>query len=226
MTDLVCLSIVDCNGVIIDLGDMMNARDFLISANSTQEITAFLRECVYIQAVDGIVEAIDASGRPCRKTTLGTGRFVVNQRKFVDTFSVWYLLKRNGKEWFSDNKSTSAAWVKQRIQAALLPFGIPQKEMTALYNLLIVHCAAFDATSESLTIVTASDLNGKMYARPPFIVDGFLCAGLTLLAAPPKTGKSFLSEKPFRPVNKYSIQFHNPSPNKNQALSVHKKALS
>ena len=193
MTDLVCLSITDCNGVIIELGDLMNARDFLIAGESPQEYVAFLRECEYIQVVDGAEESTDAQGRPCRKTTLKTGKFAVNTRAFLDRFTAWYLLKRNGKEWFADNKATTAAWVKQRIQAALLPFGIPQKDMTALYQLLMVHCAAFDATSESLAVVTAADLNGKMYARPPFIVDGFLCAGLTLLAAPPKTGKSFLA---------------------------------
>lgn len=193
MTDLVCLSIVDCNGVIVEFNEMMNARDFLIAGESPQEIVAFLRQCDYIQAIDGIVDDTDARGAPCRKTTLQTGKFVVNERKFLDRFASWYLLKRNGKEWFTDNKPTSAAWVKQKIQAALLPFGIHQKEMTSLYRLLLVQCAAFDATSETLAIVTAADLNGKMYTRPPFIVDGFLCAGLTLLAAPPKTGKSFLA---------------------------------
>lgn len=193
MTDLFCTSIVDCNGVIIELGEMMNARDFLIAGESPQEVVAFLRECEYIQVVDGAEETTDDAGRPCRKTTLKTGKFAVNTRVFLDRFTAWYLLKRNGKEWYADNKPTSAAWVKQRIQAALLPFGIPQKDMTSLYQLLMVHCSAFDATSESLAVVTAADLNGKMYARPPFIVDGFLCAGLTLLAAPPKTGKSFLA---------------------------------
>ena len=193
MTDLVCLSIVDSNGVLIELGDLMNARDFLIAGESPQEIAAFLRKCEYIQVVDGMEESTDAQGQPCRKTTLKTGKFVVNERVFLDRFTAWYTLKRNGKDWFADNKPTSAAWVKQRIQAALLPFGIHQKDMTSLYQLLMIHCAAFDAVSESLTIVTATDFNNTMYARPPFIVEGFLCAGLTLLAAPPKTGKSFLA---------------------------------
>ena len=193
MTDLVCLSIVDSKGVIVEFSEMLNARDFFIRGESPQEVVAFLRQCEYITATGGVEESTDASGRPCLKTTLKTGTFTVNPRRFMDEITAWYLLKRNGKEWFAENKPTTAAWVKQRIQAALLPFGISQKDMTALYQLLMVHCSAFDATSESLAVVTSADLNGKMYARPPFIVDGFLCAGLTLLAAPPKTGKSFLA---------------------------------
>ena len=193
MNDLPCLSIVDSNDVIVELGEIMNARDFFIRGESPQEYVAFLRKCEYITATGGVEESTDASGRPCRKTTLKTGTFAVNQRRFMDEITAWYLLKRNGKEWFAENKPTTAAWVKQRIQAALLPFGISQKDMTALYQLLLVHCAAFDATAESLAIVTAADLNARVYARPPFIVEGFLCAGLTLLAAPPKTGKSFLA---------------------------------
>lgn len=193
MTDLFCVSIVDSNDVIIELGELLNARDFFIRGESAQEQVVILRKCEYITATGGVEESTDASGLPCRKTTLKTGTFSVNQRRFMDEITAWHLLKRNGKEWFADNKPTSAAWVKQRIQAALLPFGISQKDMTALYQLLMVHCSAFDATSESLAVVTSADLNGKMYARPPFIVEGFLCAGLTLLAAPPKTGKSFLA---------------------------------
>ena len=38
MTDeLMCLSIMDCNGVVIDFGEMLNARDFFISVSSPKE---------------------------------------------------------------------------------------------------------------------------------------------------------------------------------------------
>lgn len=193
MTDLICFSIADCNGVIIDLGDMYNARDFLISGNSPQEHAAFLRDCEYICAVKGIEEATDAAGRDILKTTLKTGSFTVNVQLFISKMIRWYQLQRRGRDWYSENKATTATWVKQRIQAALLPFGINQREITSIYQLLSVQCAASDFVAETLSVVSAADLNSKVYARPPFIVDGFLCAGLTLLAAPPKTGKSFLA---------------------------------
>ena len=193
MTDLVCLSIIDCNGVVVEFSEMLNARDFFIKGESPQEAVAFLRQCEYIRATGGIEESTDAGGRPCYKTTLKTGTFTVNQRVFLEQITTWHGLKHRGKEWSANNKPTTAAWVKQRIQAALLPFGIHQKEMTSLYQLLLVHCSTSDLSTEPLSIVSAADLNGKMYTRPPFIVDGFLCAGLTLLAAPPKTGKSFLA---------------------------------
>ena len=194
MTDLVCLSIADCNGVIIELGDMMNARDFFIKGESPQEHVAFLRQCDYIKATGGIEETTGADGRPCYKTTLKTGTFTVNWSVFLEKITTWYGLKHRGKEWYAENKPTTAAWVKQRIQAALLPFGIHHRAMTDLYQQLLTRCSTSDLATEPLSIVSASDLNGKMYTRPPFIVDRILCAGnLVTFAAPPKTGKSFLA---------------------------------
>ena len=194
MTDeLICRTIADCNGVIVDLCDLLNVRDFLIAAGNAAEQGAFLRKCEYICAVKGIEETTDEADRIIRTTTLKTGAFTVNTQIFIRDVTQWYMLQRRGKEWYSDNRPTTATWVKQRLQAALLPFGINQREITQIYQLLSVQCAAVDFVAESLSIVSAADLNSKIYARPPFIVDGFLCAGLTLLAAPPKTGKSFLA---------------------------------
>jgi len=193
-----CASIVDINGVIIEFSaeQLLNidAHDLLIDAESSGEDVVFARKCNYIAAKNGIYEEINEhSGIVERKTTLDDGSFAVNSRNFVSLFSSWYNLNRVGKEWYSDNKATSAAWVKQKIQAALLPFKISSREITDIYKLLHTACLAADSTTEPLAIVTASDLNQKVYEKPPFIVDGFLCAGLTLLAAPPKTGKSFLA---------------------------------
>lgn len=193
MDELLCMSIVDANNIRIDFDDLLNVRDFFIFADSPQDSYAYLRKCEYITAINGIDTTTDDSGQLVRKTTLGTGSFSVNQRQFLTLITNWYALKRVGKEWQSNNKATTATWVKQKIQAALLPFKISQKEMTAIYQLLLVHCLTSDAVVEPLAIVTANDLNSKMYAKPPFIVSGFLCAGLTILAAPPKTGKSFLA---------------------------------
>ena len=189
----VCTSIVDCNDVRIEYNDLIDIRDFFINAGSYTDETAFLRKCEYIKAVNGIETDTDESGQLVRKTTLETGSFSVDQMKFQTLITSWYNLKHIGKEWYSNNKAVRVEWVKQRIQAALQPFGISERERTAIYKSLLIHCAAFDAAVEPLAIVTAEDLNSKMYAKPPFIVSGFLCAGLTILAAPPKTGKSFLA---------------------------------
>lgn len=43
-----------------------------------------------------------------------------------------------------------------------------------------------------LTIVSAFDLNSNEYTKPEYIVDGVLYPGLTILAGPPKYGKSYL----------------------------------
>ena len=188
-----CTSIVDCNDVLIQYNELLDIRNFFINAVSYSDATVSLRKCEYISTINGIETTTDESGRLVRRTTLGTGSFRVNQQRFLTLITNWYGLKHIGKEWQSNNKSTTAAWVKQKIQDALLPFRIHPKEITAIYQLLLVHCSVSDGTIEPLAIVTAEDLNSKMYAKPPFIVSGFLCAGLTILAAPPKTGKSFLA---------------------------------
>ena len=193
MDDLPVLSIADCNGVLIELDHPLNARDFFISASSANEQVSFLRKCEYIRAISGIMEEADANGQMLAKTDLNNGKFAVRQQVFLDRCSKWYGLSHMGNEWRSNGKPVTASWVKQKIQNALLPFSIHEKEITGLYKLLLNQCTATDAVSEPLNIVSALELNSKVYAKPPFIVDGFLCAGLTLLAAPPKTGKSFLA---------------------------------
>ena len=197
MEELHCFSFTDANGVIIQLsatqGLEINQRDLLIEAESTTENLVHARKCRYIIVRNGVHEEIDENtGASVLKTTLDEGSFTVESRTFITRFSEWYNLDRRGKEWYSDNKVTTAAWVKQRMQAALLPFRISSRQIIDLYNLLHNACSTV-STVEPLSIVTASDLNKKVYAKPPFIVSGFLCAGLTLLAAPPKTGKSFLA---------------------------------
>ena len=191
-SDSMIMSIVDSNDVEIDFGTESISSSVLMIADAAPGIS-FLNKCEYITAVNGIALELDSNGKQKPKTYLNTGKFAVNQRQFITQFSSWYTLKRIGREWYSENKPASAAWIKQRIQAALLPFGISQKEMTAIYQLLLVSCISSDAVAQPLSIVTAEDLNTKVYNKPPFIVSGFLCAGLTLLAAPPKTGKSFLA---------------------------------
>lgn len=193
MSDLQVMSITDCNGVFINLNGLLNAGDFFIKAASADESVAFLRDCKYIKAMNGIEQDTDSAGRVRYSTDLQNGVFSVVQQVFLEQCAAWYNLQHIGKEWFSDNKPVAAAWVKQRVQAALLPFGIPEREISSLYKLLLVKCSSMDTAAEPLQIVTAAALNEKVFAKPPFIVDGFLCAGLTLLAAPPKTGKSFLA---------------------------------
>ena len=193
MNDLQVMNISDCNGVFIQLDAPVNAGDFFISAASADESMAFLRECKYIKAVNGIEQDTDAAGRVQYRTDLRSGSFSVIQQVFIDQCAAWYNLKHIGKEWYANNKPAAAAWVRQKVQAALLPFGIPEREISSLYKLLLVRCSSMDTAAEPMQIVSAAALNEKVYAKPPFIVDGFLCAGLTLLAAPPKTGKSFLA---------------------------------
>ena len=180
--------------VVIEFGEMLNARDLLITSDVTasDDQFAWMRECPYIRVTNGTEQTEDEAGRTIYKTTLKTGTFELLDRAFLEHFRDFYGL-RYRRQWFENNKPSTADFVKQKILAALLPFGISERIRKDIYNTLKVFCAQTDTTVEPLAIVSADDLNSKEYTRPPFIVDGFLCAGLTLLAAPPKTGKSFLA---------------------------------
>lgn len=191
--------ITDSNGTEIWFGDsghpaeMLDARAFLIDSATPGEQFAFLRQCEYIQVIDGITETLDDMNRPKRVSYTGTGKFYVLRSVFLDRFTSWYDLKRVGRDWKSKGTGTTATQVKQWIQAALLPFKIQQREMTDIYNQLVIKCSTPETQVEPLAIVTSDDLNTKEYKRPPAIVDGFLYAGLVIFAAPAKTGKSFLA---------------------------------
>lgn len=186
------LFILDSNGVQIDLGSAIDLRSFFIPKHAHVDLT--VRKCEYISAVKGITPVLNEhTGQMENRTSLSTGTFQVNKPLFIERITEWYNLKYKKNDWFSNNNVKKANWVKQKIQAALLPFSIPKRDQDDIYHQLQIACQNPDAEDEPLKIITADELNSKVIARPPFIVDKIMCAGLTLLAAPAKTGKSFLA---------------------------------
>lgn len=181
--------LTDANGTTIDTGtDYQSGYDLMIPQLVPGQDVAE-GQCDYIAAAPkNIIPDTNGKG----KAPIKGSAFKVDHKAFIERISSWYTLKRLGREWYAENKATSAAWVKGRIQAALLPFGIPEKEMTSLYRELQTYCQSFESTVQPLEIVTAEDLK-KEFKRPPFIVQDIMTAGLVLLAAPPKTGKSYLA---------------------------------
>ena len=179
---------LDCDGVIIDFSNEPINHSVLLMDHAQNNPNSML-PTDYIKAISGIDP--NADGRP--QTTLKTGKFEVVERAFLERMKHFYKLEVRGREWYADSKVTTAAWVKQRIQDTLLPFGIAERERTCLYKSLQNYCARFDSHVEPLKIVTAAELNSKIYQRPPHIVEGLLYPGVTILAAPPKTGKSYLA---------------------------------
>lgn len=186
-------SIVDAQGVRINLPPATDARAFLVAEGSEADEAYFLRVCPYIRAVDGIRDGEDPAGQPIKETDIESGKFVVNLREFLDSFAAWYSLERIGREWKAENKAATAAQIKQWIQAALLPFHVSPRFITDAYQQLQIKCALSGYQTEPLAIVSAEDLNTKEYKKPKAIVDGLLFPGLVIFAAPAKTGKSFLA---------------------------------
>ena len=193
LSELPIMSVSDCRNVRIMLDELTDPAVFFLkdvaSANDDHYWMPS-RTLDYIQVISEPEQVQDSAGRTVLQTTLADGRFAVVPARFFTQVQSFLQLKRNGIKWKSAGKEVNAAIIKKKIQDALLPFRIPEKEITALYKQLQTFCY------DSETIVEpgeAVDLRSKVYARPPFIVDRFMCPGLTLFAAPSKTGKSFLA---------------------------------
>lgn len=177
----------DCNGIVIDFGgDSLDPSILLM--DHAQNNPVAMNETSYIRVTAGAKPNADGN----YQTTLESGTFAVVESAFLERMKHFYKLEVRGREWYSDNKAITAAEVKQKILVTLLPFGIAERERTYLYKSLQNYCARFDSHVEPLKIVTAAELNSKLFQRPPYIVESLLYPGVTILAAPPKTGKSFL----------------------------------
>lgn len=184
--------ITDCNNVRIDLtsDDPLDVKVFFLEDSPIMDLrSAFLRTVKYIQVISGTEPSEDYMGRPEQRTTLKTGKFEVVPSAFFDTVKAYLQLQRIGIKWKSAGKEVNAGFVKKKVQDALVPFGIKEKEITALYKQLCIHCIDSEAVVEPFEI---ADLTSHEYPEPTFIIDGLMCPGLILFAAPFKTGKSFL----------------------------------
>lgn len=190
MSELPIMSVADCNNVRINLGEVYDPAVFFIKPASANEDHYWMRDLPYIQVISVPEQAEDSAGRPVLQTSLKDGKFAVVPQKFFDHVQAFLQLKRHGIKWKSAGADVNAGVIKKKIQDALLPFRIPEKEITALYKQLCTFCYDSEAVVEPFEPV---DLRSRVYAKPPFIVDRFMCPGLTLFAAPSKTGKSFLA---------------------------------
>ena len=191
--ELPIMTIADGKNVQIALNTMFDASVFMLKPASLNDAHWWMRDVPYIQVTDGITEEIEPdTGRMIRKTDLQTGKFYVVRDVFLERMAAWYDLKRVGREWKSSGNVVTAKQVKQWIQAALLPFKITAREILDIYQLLDIKCSTQEMQLEQYQIITAETFNKTEHKRPPAIIDGFLYAGLVVLASPPKYGKSFL----------------------------------
>ena len=101
-------------------------------------------------------------------------------------------LKHTGTKWLASGEAINAGLIKKKLQDALLLFGIHDRDIKALYVQLRTFC--FDSeTAAAVEPLEQVDLRTSVYEKPVPIVDKFMFPGLTLFAAPSKTGKSFLA---------------------------------
>ena len=192
---LLILSVFDKNNIRIifsdDLsGNVRDNEDLLIYENPLLDAMDFMKssKCEYIEAVDGITAGPD--GAP--EVRPGKGRFEVDREIFAIRIQAFHKLQFIANGWRANGAPISADTVKKWIRAATIPFKIDDRTIRSLYLDLRTFCSTA-AIAPPLKIVTAEDLNNNEYAPPPVIVEGLLYAGVTLLSAPPKTGKSFLA---------------------------------
>lgn len=192
---MLILSVLDKNDVRIifadDLaGNVRESDDLLIFENPLLEALDFMKKskCEYITATAGITTGID--GQPEVRAEAGT--FQVDREIFAIRMQAFHKLQFVSGGWRENGAPISADLVKKRIRAATLPFKIDTRTQNSLYFDLRTFCTS-TSTAQPLNIVTAQTLNDRIFDRPPAIVKGLLYAGVTLLSAPPKTGKSFLA---------------------------------
>lgn len=187
-TEKQIMGITTADGIHVDFGcESFLAADMMLDPF---EPIGFSEPVDYLVVTKGAFQELE-NGQMIPKATLDDAKFGLKQRQFLDRIINWYGLQRVGREWKAGKKTVTADWVKQKMFAALRPFSIPEKEIDGLYKALRLQCQSTDETAPPLDIVTAEDLKQE-FTKPPFIVQDILCAGLTILAAPPKTGKSFL----------------------------------
>lgn len=190
MSELQVMMISDCNGVRVMLDQFYDPSVFFLDTASASDQTYFLRTLPYIQVVSEPETIANDDGTVVRSVNIQDAKFMVIPYKFFEAIQSYLQLKRTGIKWKSAGKDLNASIVKKKLQSALLPFRIPEKEITALYKQLQNYCFDENVIVEPFEPV---DLRSKVYAKPPFIVDRIMCPGLTLFAAPSKTGKSFLA---------------------------------
>ena len=192
LQNLPIMYISDGKNTRIKLEGVFPAETFLLKPASLRDEHWWMREVKYIQATDGITQFTDDAGRLNNETSLQNGKFYVVRDVFMQQFIDWYKLKRIGAIWKADGKAVTAKQVKQWIQSALLPFKITAREILDIYQQIDLKCSQPETRLDDYKIVTAEEFNSTEHKRPPAVIDGLMYAGLIILAAPAKTGKSFL----------------------------------
>ena len=190
MSELSIISVVDCNGTKIILDGTYDPSIFFIKPASANDEHYWMRDLPYIRAVSQPEQIAATDGSIINQVHLKDGRFEVVPHKFCEQVQSFLQLRRVGAKWKAAGHDMNAGLLKKKLQDVLMLFRVPERESAALYKQLLTHCYDTDEIIEPFETV---DLRSKVYARPPFIVDRFLCPGLTLFAAPSKTGKSFLA---------------------------------
>lgn len=116
---------------------------------------------------------------------LPAAREVAEKQGIVEEFDkAWSLYLEKKQRGESTSKERSEKEIEQIIGGSILN-AVPLKNGN--------NAIEKRDDYKPLTIVSAFDLNSHEYKKPDYIVDGILYPGLTILAGPPKYGKSFLS---------------------------------
>ena len=143
------------------------------------------------KAVGGPIPSLMEEGGPLwfEKTTGN-----VNEPLLASLLVDKYGLRKSGSRIEDkDGKPVSSDTLKKLIADEIGPFLSRQtaQRVDPLFKLLKIYIPS-QKSALKLDAFTAADLAGATIPPTPFIVDQILPCGLTILAAPPKTGKSWL----------------------------------
>lgn len=146
-----------------------------------------------LEEIEKLVNAVtdsDAQNPVWYDATNGT----LKEKDFADYIIQTYRYKKSGKCLVDENgKPIKPEAVKKIISDELSKkISNISRRLDNLYRLLIVS-APEEAQDANIETFTAAELDVANIPDTPFVVDGLLPAGLTVLGGAPKCGKSWLS---------------------------------
>lgn len=141
-----------------------------------------------VASLNGVPTSITSEGPPWFNSMTGQ----VNSELLITEIITQQGYRTVGRLVKDKNgKTIRPQEIRRRISEKLSPFVDAARVVDKYYNQLRDYLQP-DTSDTELKTFTAEELSRKTIEKTPFVVSSILPCGLTILAAPPKTGKSWL----------------------------------
>ena len=141
-----------------------------------------------VQSLRDAPKSITSSGPPWFNSV----DFVINSELLIAEIITEQGYKTVGRlVKDKDGKTIRPQEIRRKISEKISPFVDAARYVDRYYNQLRDYLPQ-DTSAIELKTFTAEELSKKTIEKTPFVVNSILPCGLTILAAPPKTGKSWL----------------------------------